>query len=558
MEDGGQVVSSCEFVLASLCKFVSPEEEDDGRRRRRSLEKDFLVLIDFARSSDGRQKLAEANAIPLLLPLLPEFARSFPSSLQQNQFHLFILLLKLLRNLCAGNGINQDSFLQCKGLETLAWIAHSLLESSPSTRRVLPPPHAAETLQMLLQVVANVAGRGELSQAVVWENFFPAIFGGVAEVLSQKVQEPLCMVLSTCCKGSKKSCMEILSSQGIPIIASILNADMSYGGGSMVARNEWLEMLITHLCLIEEQCFPLLFTELGIPRTTTQHLPQQPEAPLSHKLETKLPSKEQASLLEILCVWIEEDGGKAMEETAEGGGDSLTPPRPPLLPMECAGFLVDVIQHAAQCAASDGLCATAFPTNMPVLDVLGLSLSMARIHCAWDKTLTSAKEPNGETITMAAKLASNGLIALMLDMLQALGPPQSARPGVPPEHSTNKKSFPTWDPYKGYRRDIVAVIANASYRNFHIQEEVREADGLYLVLEQCTTDSNNPFLREWGLWAIRNLLEGNPRNQHEFADLEAKASVANPELRDIGISVELNPETGRPRLVNVSNAEGNH
>jgi hypothetical protein len=225
MEDGGQVVSSCEVVLASLCKFVLPEEEDDGRRRRRSLEENFLVLIAFARSSDGRQKLAEANAIPLLLPLLPEFARgSFASSLEQNQFRLFILLLKLLRNLCAGNGINQDSFLQCKGLETLAWIAHSLLECSPSSRRVLPPPHAAETLQMLLQVVANVAGRGELSQAVVWENFFPAIFGGMAEVLSQKVQEPLCMVLSTCCKGSKKSCMEILSSQGIPIIASILNA----------------------------------------------------------------------------------------------------------------------------------------------------------------------------------------------------------------------------------------------------------------------------------------------------------------------------------------------
>jgi ataxin-10 len=408
---------------------------------------------------------------------------------------------------------------------------------------------------------------------------------------------------STACHGVFFISLSVYFGQFEFYIVFLFFADMSYGGGSMVARNEWLEMLITHLCLIEEQCFPLLFTELGIPRTATQHLPQQPEAPLSHKLETKLPSKEQASLLEILCVWIEEDGGKAREETAEGGGDSLIPPRPPLLPMECAGFLVDVIRHAAQCAASDGLCATAFPTNMPVLDVLGLSLSMARIHCAWDKTLTSAKEPNGETITMAAKLASNGLIALMLDMLQALGPPQSARPGVPPEHSTNKsdlqqsrrmtvnvgsdsaetdaalsnkeisiehkqarrssflhcrESFPTWNPYKGYRRDIVAVIANASYRNFHIQEEVRETDGLYLVLEQCTTDSNNPFLREWGLWAIRNLLEGNPRNQHEFADLEAKASVANPELRDIGISVELNPETGRPRLVNVSNAEGNH
>jgi hypothetical protein len=105
-------------------------------------------------------------------------------------------------------------------------------------------------------------------------------------------------------------------------IVFLFFADMSYGGGSMVARNEWLEMLITHLCLIEEQCFPLLFTELGIPRTATQHLPQQPEAPLSHKLETKLPSKEQASLLEILCVWIEEDGGKAREETVEGGGDN--------------------------------------------------------------------------------------------------------------------------------------------------------------------------------------------------------------------------------------------
>jgi len=126
-----------------------------------------------------------------------------------------------------------------------------------------------------------------------------------------------------------------------------------------------------------------------------------------------------------------------------------------------------------------------------------------------------------------------------------------------PSSSSDSESFPRRDVYIGYRRDVIAVIANASYRSFLIQELVREHGGLLVVLQQCMPDTNNPFLREWGLWAIRNLLEGNSVNQTELADLEIKSTVPDSRLQEAGMSVEINPETGRPRLVNVARGTQN-
>lgn len=49
---------------------------------------------------------------------------------------------------------------------------------------------------------------------------------------------------------------------------------------------------------------------------------------------------------------------------------------------------------------------------------------------------------------------------------------------------------------------------------------------------------------------IRNLLEGNPENQEVVAELEIKGSVDVPQLREIGLRVEIDPKTARPKLVN--------
>jgi len=230
--------------------------------------------------------------------------------------------------------------------------------------------------------------------------------------------------------------------------------------------------------------------------------------------------------------------------------------------------LLDLLRSAA----STDLSLLHLPTKSPVADVLGLSLSMARILCVLDEKRSA----------LLPKFASSGLIPLLLDLLRALGSPDNAKTSPTPTQdietsssrsdlndtsTTNSeqqsstasdfKRFPRRDVYTGYRRDIVAVIANASHRSFLIQEAVREHGGLLLVLQQCMPDTKNPFLREWGLWAIRNLLEGNSTNQSELADLEIRSTVPDSRLRDAGMTVEINPETGRPRLVNATPSTDN-
>ncbi len=299
-----------------------------------------------------------------------------------------------------------------------------------------------------------------------------------------------------------------------------------------------MEFLIARLCFAT-LCFPVLFCELGDTGRNGNSFSQTLDKGTSF-------TKEQASLLDVLNAAL-----SAREEEKKHSDDPSH--HYSCMPSTSASFLIDIIRSAAECAASTDLSVLHLPTQSPVADVLGLSLSMTRTLCVLDED-RSAVLPT---------FASSGLITLLLDLLRALSLPDNLKPGrtdmsnssdTNTEHysSSDLKRFPRRDVYTGYRRDIVAVIANASYRSFATQEAVRDNGGLLLVLQQCLPDSNNPFLREWGLWAIRNLLEGNSANQTELAALEIRSTVPDSRLKDAGMTVEINPETGRPRLVNVT------
>lgn len=256
-----------ELLLQSLSVLVSECLGSDAKPKN-SLESLLVSLVDLARSGDGRHKLAVAGAIPSLLPYVPELLLSLASSPQSGcqiihkGLRDFVLFLKLLRNLCAGNSVNQDAFLICEGLAILAPVAESLAESccvyrdgsavaegfaaisldskpddtpvsssevkigtkhdpavlesierSESDSQRTPrerelDARMSEALQMLLQLLGNVAGRGEVSQSAIWEVFFPAIFESVASISSEKVQGPLCMIIYTCCRESDNRCLE--------------------------------------------------------------------------------------------------------------------------------------------------------------------------------------------------------------------------------------------------------------------------------------------------------------------------------------------------------------
>ena len=51
---------------------------------------------------------------------------------------------------------------------------------------------------------------------------------------------------------------------------------------------------------------------------------------------------------------------------------------------------------------------------------------------------------------------------------------------------------------------------------------------------------------------MRNLLEGNSENQQAVAELELQGSVDMPELAGLGLKVEVDQNTRRAKLVNIS------
>ena len=50
---------------------------------------------------------------------------------------------------------------------------------------------------------------------------------------------------------------------------------------------------------------------------------------------------------------------------------------------------------------------------------------------------------------------------------------------------------------------------NCAFLRMAVKDKIRQMNRILLFLQQYVTDEDNPFLREWGIWCMRNLLEGN-------------------------------------------------
>jgi ataxin-10 len=133
-----------------------------------------------------------------------------------------------------------------------------------------------------------------------------------------------------------------------------------------------------------------------------------------------------------------------------------------------------------------------------------------------------------------------------------------------PALAQQAKGFPADPPYQGWRTDLLAAVANAAHDRpsvkvgrrkayawrtpvsclqlLHlksppsrrlalprgvcaallfscstgcpwVQAEVSALGGVELVLAQCQVDYQSPLAREWALWGVRNLCEGNVQAQ---------------------------------------------
>ena len=283
---------------------------------------------------------------------------------------------------------------------------------------------------------------------------------------------------------------------------------------------DWLKLLLSRVCLEESQ-LPGLFPKL-----------RYVDDPVGEDTESKDGQflSEQAFLLQILSEILNEQ----IEDIT--------------ISKDVALFVygifkksIGVLEHAVR--GKSGL-----PSGSAAVDVLGYSLTILRDICAQDNVRGNREGAQ----SVVDVLLSYGLIELLLSLLGDLEPPAIIRKGIKQfenQDGASRSSKPC--PYKGFRRDIVAVIGNCVYRRKHVQDEIRQRNGILLLLQQSVIDEDNPFLKEWGIWSVRNMLEGNEENKRVVDELKFQESIDAPEIAALGLRLEVDQRTGRAKLVNV-------
>lgn len=103
---------------------------------------------------------------------------------------------------------------------------------------------------------------------------------------------------------------------------------------------------------------------------------------------------------------------------------------------------------------------------------------------------------------------------------------------------------------KGLKVDIVRLLGNLAFHHPVFQTEVGSLGGVELVMNQCRLDQHNPLLREWAVFALRNLLQGHSANQARVAGLSIQDVANSDELREAGISAEVDAGSGKVRVKN--------
>lgn len=439
-------------------------------------------LLETSKKPEGRSLLATTGTVVALLHRLPT---ALPDYL--------LLILRILRNLCAGEAANQNTFLDNGGCIVVADVLGS-------------PFATVEIRRVGLQLLGNVALAGEEHRAVVWAAYFPAPFLELAEFRESRICDALCMVLDTCCssEGGRRRLEELCNDEkGMPIMLEIIMTALTVG-----YQEEWLEWLLIKIC-IEEPYFLHLFEKMGL-------------ADKKHTLFTTA----QAFLLGLLS--------KCLSERPEDISIAI----------DFTLNILKILKEATNVTDFISRGTSALPTGFPAIDVLGYSLVILRDACAWE-------DPGNQC--PVDSLISAGVVGLILSFLQELEPPSIVRRSM---ENTSGEAVMTEGkkvcPYRGYRRDLVSVIGNCLHRRKQVQDEIRKRNSILLLLQQCVVDDDNPFLREWGLLAVRNLLQGNLENQQFVSELQLQDSINTPEISGLGLKVEVDNNTGRAKLVNIS------
>ncbi|KAL3289028.1 hypothetical protein HHI36_003471 [Cryptolaemus montrouzieri] len=103
-------------------------------------------------------------------------------------------------------------------------------------------------------------------------------------------------------------------------------------------------------------------------------------------------------------------------------------------------------------------------------------------------------------------------------------------------------------PAFGFKVGLVRLIGNLCWKNKKMQDLVREAEIIPVLLDCCNIDARNPLIMQWVIFAVRNLCENNSENQAFIAGLHKEGTVTSALVEEMGLTLQ-DDECGKIRIV---------
>ena len=126
---------------------------------------------------------------------------------------------------------------------------------------------------------------------------------------------------------------------------------------------------------------------------------------------------------------------------------------------------------------------------------------------------------------------------------------------VPDASNENLHRYPSSRPWEGYRVDVLAPLANAMFGRPNVCAMVHRLGGTAALLAATRGEDGDEYLREYALWAVRNICAGSDEAREEIESLQPQAAADAHALAAAGLNVDVDPETGKVRVGNVRGGE---
>lgn len=97
--------------------------------------------------------------------------------------------------------------------------------------------------------------------------------------------------------------------------------------------------------------------------------------------------------------------------------------------------------------------------------------------------------------------------------------------------------------WRNLKKLAVLVLSSLVWKNKQVQDQVRPLGGIEAVLNCCSYDEHNPYIREHAIMCLRFLMEGNKENQERIRALERYEKENDPNTPSTASASPEKPNT---------------